>query len=74
MGKSERLGIFPTVGISWNMQNEPFMKNAEDWMDEIKLRFSIGQSGNAPKGTGMELIVHEENIWICPLFILAECS
>ena len=51
MGKSERLGIFPTVGISWNMQNEPFMKNTEDWMDEIKLRFSIGQSGNAPKGT-----------------------
>ena len=51
MGKSERLGIFPTVGISWNMQNEPFMKNTEDWLDEIKLRFSIGQSGNAPKGT-----------------------
>lgn len=27
------------------------MKNTEDWLDEIKLRFSIGQSGNAPKGT-----------------------
>lgn len=51
MGKSERLGIFPTVGISWNMQNEPFLRNTEEWLDEIKLRFSIGQSGNAPKGT-----------------------
>ncbi len=43
--------FFLLWGISWNMQNEPFMKNTEDWLDEIKLRFSIGQSGNAPKGT-----------------------
>lgn len=51
MGKSERLGLFPTVGVSWNMQNEPFMKRTEDWLEELKLRFSIGQSGNAPSGT-----------------------
>ena len=51
MGKSERLGVFPTAGISWNMQNERFMKKLENYVDEVKLRFSIGQSGNAPSGT-----------------------
>lgn len=51
MGKSERLGVFPTAGISWNMQNERFMKKLENYVDEVKLRFSVGQSGNAPSGT-----------------------
>lgn len=52
IGKDNRMGYFPVAGLTWNMQNEPFLKNTENWLDEVKLRFSIGQSGNAPKGTG----------------------
>lgn len=53
MGKDHRLGYFPTFGFSWNMQNEPFMKVTEKWLDETKIRISIGQSGTPPKGSGV---------------------
>lgn len=55
MGKDNRMGYFPTVGVSWNAQNEPFLKNAKDWLDEAKLRISVGQSGTAPSGSSVYL-------------------
>lgn len=56
MGRNERMGYFPAVGIGWNIQNEPFMEKMRDnWLDEAKLRFSIGQSGRAPSGASVYL-------------------
>ncbi len=56
MGRNERMGYFPAVGLAWNFQNEPFMKTARDkWLDEAKFRFSIGQSGRAPSGASVYL-------------------
>lgn len=54
MGKSNRMGYFPGVGLSWNVHNESFLKK-HDWLDELKLRFSVGQSGNAPSGASIYL-------------------
>ncbi len=54
MGKSKRMGYFPAGGLSWNVQNEPFMEKVE-WLDELKFRFSVGQSGNAPSGSSIYL-------------------
>lgn len=54
MGKSQRMAYFPGGGVSWNIQNEPFMTHVK-WLDEFKLRFSVGQSGNAPSGASIYL-------------------
>ena len=52
LGKDTRWGFFPSVGVSWQVQDEPFMKQwKEDWLDQFKIRASWGKSGNAPSGT-----------------------
>ncbi|SDB75765.1 TonB-linked outer membrane protein, SusC/RagA family [Bacteroides ovatus] len=55
MGKSERFGLFPTVGLAWHLADEKFMDFSNDWMDEFKFRFSLGQTGNAASGTSLYL-------------------
>ena len=56
MGRNKRMGYFPAAGIAWNLQNEPFLKAARDrWLDEAKIRISVGQSGRAPSGTSVYL-------------------
>lgn len=40
-----RVGYFPSVALAWRLSEEPFMENA-DWLDQFKLRFSVGASGN----------------------------
>lgn len=40
-----RWGYFPSVGLSWNFNREPWLKSA-DWISNGKLRFSWGMTGN----------------------------
>jgi TonB-linked outer membrane protein, SusC/RagA family len=54
VGKGRRTAFFPTVGITYNMQEEPFLRDFE-WLDESKLRFAVGQSGKAPSGSSVYL-------------------
>ncbi len=42
--KNNRWGNFWSVGLGWNMHREKFMENV-DWVDELKFRASIGQTG-----------------------------
>ena len=55
MGKSERFGMFPTVGLAWHLADEKFMDFSNNWMDEFKLRFSLGQTGNSASGASLYL-------------------
>ena len=56
MGRNKRMGYFPAAGIAWNLQNESFMESLRDrWLDEAKIRVSVGQSGRAPSGTSIYL-------------------
>ena len=49
LGKDNRWGFFPSIGVSWQ---EPFMKAwKEAFLTQWKIRASWGQSGNAPTGT-----------------------
>ncbi|MFV0506663.1 MAG: SusC/RagA family TonB-linked outer membrane protein [Bacteroidales bacterium] len=50
MGKNERFGFFPAVGLAWQVQEEEFMSNAT-WIDQLKIRAGYGTSGKAPRGT-----------------------
>ncbi len=49
--KDNRWGDFWSVGAGWHLANESFMKGAASWLNELKLRFSIGQTGNDRIGT-----------------------
>ena len=42
---TDKYGLFPSVAVGWNVSNEAFMSNVS-WLDNLKLRFSYGQSGN----------------------------
>ena len=41
----EKWGFFPSVGLGWNISDEPFMKGLR-WLDYLKLRASWGMLGN----------------------------
>ncbi|RKD90960.1 SusC/RagA family TonB-linked outer membrane protein [Mangrovibacterium diazotrophicum] len=49
LGKSERWGAFPAVGLAWQAQEEDFIKNL-GWVDQAKIRVSYGVSGRSPSG------------------------
>ncbi len=44
-GANNKWGYFPSVGLSWNMHKERFLKDVK-WLNESKLRVSAGQIGN----------------------------
>lgn len=47
--KSHNWGIFPSLGLSWNVEKEHFAENAE-WLNSLKLRASVGTVGNQEIG------------------------
>ncbi|WP_163707315.1 SusC/RagA family TonB-linked outer membrane protein [Mangrovibacterium lignilyticum] len=49
LGKSERFGMFPAVGLAWQAQEEEFIKSL-GWVDQAKVRLSYGASGRSPSG------------------------
>lgn len=44
--KGSRYGIFPSVSIGWNLAKESFMRSADHWLNESKLRLTWGKLGN----------------------------
>ncbi len=44
-GKDNKWGTFWSVGASWRINQEAFMKDI-DWIDQLKFRASYGTSGN----------------------------
>jgi TonB-linked SusC/RagA family outer membrane protein len=47
-----RYGIFPGLSLAWRISNENFLKTVNQLTD-LRLRFSYGHNGNAPKYEGM---------------------
>ena len=48
-------GTFPSVAAAWRISEEPFMKKY-DFIDNLKLRFGWGQTGNAGSMSGKSKI------------------
>lgn len=46
-----RWGKFWSVGGSWRISNEEFMKSSTTWLDNLKLKLSYGAVGNDGLGT-----------------------
>ena len=45
-GTNNKYGTFPSVSLGWNVMNEKFMKSTNDWLNNLKVRFSWGKNGN----------------------------
>lgn len=47
-GKNNRWGYFPSASVAWRFSDENFIKEkkAFSWLNDAKLRFSYGQTGN----------------------------
>lgn len=44
---SQRWGFFPSVSIGWRVSEEPWMRGAKSWLNNLKLRANAGSLGNA---------------------------
>ena len=44
--KGKQYGFFPGLSAAWKISDEPFIKNKLGFLDNLKLRASIGQIGN----------------------------
>lgn len=44
--KGKRYGFFPAGSVGWRLSEEPFIREAFPFVDQLKLRFSLGQTGN----------------------------
>jgi len=45
LAEGNKYGIFPSMAAAWHIANEDFMRNV-DFLSVLKLRFSMGQTGN----------------------------
>ncbi len=44
--RGRRFGFFPSFSAGWRINNEQFMEDTKEWLDNLKIRASYGQVGN----------------------------
>ena len=44
--KDKRYGFFPAASFGWRISEEPFVRDNAPWINQLKLRASLGQTGN----------------------------
>ena len=44
--ENNRYGVFPSISAGWRISEEAFMEKTKDWLDDLKLRFGFGVTGN----------------------------
>ncbi len=50
-GPGYRFAFFPSLGLGWYVSNENFLSDVR-WLDNLKLRYSVGKMGNDRVGGG----------------------
>ena len=43
--KDHRWGIYPAVAVGWRISEESFMESTKSWLNDLKLRFDYGVTG-----------------------------
>ena len=46
LAEGNKWSFFPSMAIGWRMEQEDFLKDVS-WLDQLKLRFGVGTTGNA---------------------------
>ena len=59
-GKNNRYGTFPSVSAGWRINEEKFMEGL-NWLDNLKLRASWGQTGNQEISNIARYTLYESN-------------
>ena len=59
-GTNNRYGTFPSVSAGWRINEEKFMKDI-DWIDNLKVRASWGQTGNQEISNIARYTIYESN-------------
>lgn len=64
--KENRWGYFPSAAAAWRISSEPFMEKTENWLEDLKLRFSLGTAGNnnIPTGQLRQMFAPSATAWI----------
>jgi TonB-linked SusC/RagA family outer membrane protein len=59
-------GYFPSAAIAWRISSEKFMEKTKSWLDDLKLRFSLGTAGNnnIPSGQIVQQYEASNTTWI----------
>jgi TonB-dependent starch-binding outer membrane protein SusC len=45
-GANSKWGTFPSASVAWRISDESFMESTDNWLDNLKLRFGYGVTGN----------------------------
>ena len=57
-GTKNHWGLFWSAGLAWNIHNERWMKDKVSWINQLKLRASMGSSGNQNYTSNVALPVY----------------
>ncbi len=57
-GTKNHWGIFWSAGLAWNLHNERWMKDNIPWITQLKIRSSVGSSGNQNYTSNVALPVY----------------
>jgi TonB-linked SusC/RagA family outer membrane protein len=54
LAEGNKWDFYPSAAIAWRLDQEDFLKGIK-WIDQLKLRFGIGSTGNSSVGIGSTL-------------------
>lgn len=60
-GINNRYAVFPSVSLGWRISEEPFLKRTANFMDDVKLRASWGQTGNQSISNNARYTIYVSN-------------
>ncbi len=58
-GSANRYAAFWSVGVGWNVHDEPFLKNS-GFVDVLRIRLNTGLTGNQSFGSFLSTVVYEQ--------------
>ena len=61
-GENHKWGNFPAVSVGWRISDEKFMKEIS-WIDDLKLRYDYGVTGNQEIGNYQSLATYSSFGW-----------
>lgn len=64
--KNNRFAVFPSLAIGWDIAGEPFMKNINDNINQLKLRIGYGETGNADIGSNAFAAYYAQPAYLNP--------
>lgn len=47
LAEGHKWDTFPSAALAWRVSDEPFMKSAKSWLDDLKIRATYGVTGNS---------------------------